>query len=38
VTAGYRANAANFRVIVNQTLLKNKSIFKKLGRGRYTAN
>jgi hypothetical protein len=38
VTAGYRTNAANFRVIVNQTLLKNKSIFKKLGRGRYTAN
>ena len=38
LAAGYQSNAANFRVIVNQTLLKNKSVFKKLGRGRYTAS
>lgn len=34
---GYRSNAANFRTIVNQTLIKNKSMFKKVGRGQYTA-
>lgn len=36
--AGYMTNAANFRTIVNQTLIKNKSIFKKQGRGQYTYN
>ncbi len=35
-TAGYKTNAANFRVIVNQTLLKSDR-FKKIERGQYTA-
>jgi len=35
--AGYRTNAANFRTIVNQALIKNKGMFKKMGRGEYTA-
>jgi len=34
--AGYRTSAANFRTIVNQTLIKD-SRFKKVSRGRYTA-
>lgn len=34
--AGYRTSAANFRTIVNQTLIKDKR-FKKVSRGRYTA-
>ncbi len=34
--AGYRTSAANFRTIVNQTLLKDKR-FKKVSRGMYTA-
>lgn len=34
--AGYRTSAANFRTIVNQTLLRDKRI-KKVSRGRYTA-
>lgn len=34
--AGYVSGAANFRTIVNQTLLKDKR-FKKLSRGVYTA-
>jgi hypothetical protein len=37
LATGYQSGAANFRVIVNQTLLKNKSLFKKVGRGKYTA-
>jgi hypothetical protein len=35
--AGYKSNAANFKTIVNQTLIKNRSMFKKVGRGQYTA-
>ena len=35
--AGYRTSAANFRTIVNQALIKNRSTFKKIGRGQYTA-
>jgi hypothetical protein len=35
--AGYKTGAANFRTIVNQALIKNKTTFKKLGRGEYTA-
>jgi hypothetical protein len=35
--AGYKSSAANFRTIVNATLLKNRSKFKKVGRGQYTA-
>jgi hypothetical protein len=38
LATGYQSGAANFRVIVNQTLLKNKSTFKKVGRGKYTAS
>lgn len=34
--AGYRTSSANFRTIVNQTLIKDKR-FKKVSRGRYTA-
>jgi hypothetical protein len=35
--AGYRTSAANFRVIVNQNLIKHRDLFKKMGRGQYTA-
>lgn len=34
--AGYKTHAANFRTIVNQTLIKDPR-FKKVARGRYTA-
>lgn len=34
--AGYVTTAANFRVIVNQTLIRDKR-FKKVSRGQYTA-
>ncbi|MCC6910298.1 MAG: hypothetical protein IT430_20380 [Phycisphaerales bacterium] len=34
--SGYKTNAANFRTMVNLTLLKRKDLFKKQGRGRYT--
>ena len=34
--AGYVTTAANFRVIVNQTLIRDKR-FKKIARGQYTA-
>lgn len=33
--SGYKTNAANFRTMVNQTLIKSKK-FKKIERGRYT--
>ncbi len=33
--SGYKTNAANFRTMVNQTLIKSKS-FKKIERGLYT--
>lgn len=35
--AGYKTTAANFRTIVNQTLIKHKTVFKKVSRGQYTA-
>ena len=35
--AGYQTSAANFRTIVNQTLIKFRSRFKKVSRGVYTA-
>lgn len=35
--AGYRTGAENFRTIVNQCLIKNKKVFKKVRRGQYTA-
>jgi hypothetical protein len=34
--AGYKTTAANFRTIVNQTLIRDKRI-KKVSRGQYTA-
>ena len=37
VDAGYMTTAANFRTIVNQCLTKHRKLFKKLGRGKYTA-
>ena len=33
--AGYKTHAANFYTIVNQTLLREKKQFKKMGRGQY---
>lgn len=35
--AGYQTSAANFRTIVNQTLIKFRSRFKKVSRGVYTS-
>lgn len=35
--AGYKSNSAAFRTIVNQTLIKNPRLFKKVARGQYTA-
>jgi hypothetical protein len=36
MATGYTSNAANFRLIVNQTLIKSDR-FKKVSRGQYTA-
>lgn len=35
--AGYRTSSANFRTIVNQCLLRENKMFKKVSRGVYTA-
>jgi hypothetical protein len=35
--AGYTTNAENFRTIVNACLIKNKKVFRKVSRGKYTA-
>lgn len=35
--AGYHSKSANFRNIVNQALLTNPDVFKKVARGQYTA-
>jgi hypothetical protein len=35
--AGYRTSSENFRTIVNQTLISNKRLFKRVARGQYTA-
>ena len=35
--AGYMTTAANFRTIVNQALIREKKVFKKVSRGQYTA-
>jgi hypothetical protein len=35
--AGYKTNSANFRTIVNQTLISKKDRFRKVARGQYTA-
>jgi hypothetical protein len=34
---GYKTSAENFRVMVNQALLKHTDKFKKVSRGLYTA-
>ncbi|MEX0877055.1 MAG: hypothetical protein WD114_06310 [Phycisphaerales bacterium] len=34
--AGYITTAANFRTIVNQALIREKKVFKKVARGQYT--
>ena len=36
-TAGYKTSSANFRTIVNQSLLANRKVFRKVSRGQYTA-
>ncbi len=35
--AGYKSNSSNLRMMVNLTLLKRKDLFKRVGRGKYTA-
>jgi len=35
--AGYQTSSPNFRTIVNQTLINNPSLFKRIARGQYTA-
>jgi hypothetical protein len=35
--AGYKTNSPNFRTIVNAALINHKSLFRKKGRGKYTA-
>ena len=35
---GYKTTSKTFRTIVNQTLIKNPSAFKKVARGQYTAS
>ena len=34
--AGYKTNAVNFRVMVNQAFIKNKNLFRKVKHGHYT--
>lgn len=36
VKRGYKTTAANFRTIVNQALIRETKIFKKVARGQYT--
>lgn len=38
LASGYVTTSPNFRTIVNQTFIKNRSRFKKVSRGRYTAS
>ena len=33
--AGYKTNAANFRVMVNQAFIKHKNLFRKVSHGHY---
>ena len=35
--AGYKTSSANFRTIVNQALIRETDLFKKVSRGVYTA-
>ena len=34
---GYQTDAANFRTMITPALIKHTHIFKKVGRGEYTA-
>lgn len=34
--SGYKTNAANFRVMVNQAFIKHRNLFKKVSHGHYT--
>lgn len=36
-SVGYQTKSANFRTIVNQTLIKYPNLYKKVARGQYTA-
>ena len=35
--AGYKTSSPNFRTIVNQTLIINRKVFRRVARGQYTA-
>lgn len=35
--SGFRTYSANFRTIVNIVLVKHPGLFKRVGRGQYTA-
>jgi len=35
--AGYRTSSPHFRTIVNQTLINNPEVFRRVSRGKYTA-
>jgi hypothetical protein len=35
--SGYKTKSSNFRTIVNQALIANANLFKKVARGQYTA-
>jgi hypothetical protein len=35
--AGYRTTSPNFRTIVNQTLINRPELFRRVARGKYTA-
>ncbi|MBS0190645.1 MAG: hypothetical protein U0573_01985 [Phycisphaerales bacterium] len=37
LASGYMSTSPNFRMIVNQTFIKHRKLFKKVSRGRYTA-
>lgn len=37
VKAGYVTSSPNFRMMVNQQLITNKKLFKRVGRGEYSA-
>lgn len=36
LASGYVSTSPKFRLIVNQTFIKHKKLFKRVGRGRYT--
>ena len=38
VKSGYVTTSPNFKVMVNQQLIANKKLFKRVGRGQYSAS